>query len=206
MAYFKLGALQHGGGHTIVTDCPHCGKGGTFDRVGTNDLISSETFFGSRMCTNPACRGHVFYIRYKETTLLYPPVTIPFSSDGIPEKILSSFKEAIICHSNSCFISSAIMLRKTLEEICSDQKATGANLYKRLEALSKIIILPNELIEATHELRLLGNDAAHLESETYNQIGSEEIEISVEFIKEILKAVYQYKGLLGKLRGLKKAQ
>lgn len=60
------------------------------------------------------------------------------------------------------------------------------------------------MIEATQELRLLGNDAAHLESETYDQIGKQEIEISVEFIKEILKAVYQYKVLLGKIRGLKK--
>lgn len=156
------------------------------------------------MCINSACRGHIFYIQCNETILTYPPTTIPFNSDGIHEKILSGFREAIICHLNDCFISAAIMLRKTLEEICSDQNAKGDNLYKRLEALSKIIILPNELIEATQELRLLGNDAAHLESETYDQIGKQEIEISVEFIKEILKAVYQYKVLLGKIRGLKK--
>jgi hypothetical protein len=56
------------------------------------------------------------------------------------------------------------------------------------------------------ELRLLGNDAAHIESQTFNEIGKNEIEVSIEFTKEILKAVYQYENLLEKIRGLKKNQ
>lgn len=55
------------------------------------------------------------------------------------------------------------------------------------------------------ELRLLGNDAAHIESNEFEKIGKPEIEISIEFTKEILKGVYQYEGLLSRLRGLKKA-
>ena len=53
------------------------------------------------------------------------------------------------------------------------------------------------------DLRLLGNDAAHFEAQTYNEIGKEEIEVSIDFVKEILKAVYQYESLLSKLRNLK---
>ena len=204
MKFFQIIDFNQGNGPTIVIDCPHCGKGGTFDRVGVPDLISQGVFFGSRACTNPICRGHIFYIKSGEDIFIYPPFKIPINSEGIPYKILESFKEAIICHSNKCYIASAIMLRKTLEEICGDREAKGDNLYKRLESLSKIIVLPNELMEATHELRLIGNDAAHLESETYEQIGNEEIMISIEFTKEILKAVYQYQELLGKLRSLKK--
>lgn len=86
MAYFKSGQWEQSGGITIVADCPHCGKGGIFDRVGPNDLYSSGTYFGSRMCINSACRGHIFYIQCNETILTYPPTTIPFNSDGIHEK------------------------------------------------------------------------------------------------------------------------
>ena len=57
-----------------------------------------------------------------------------------------------------------------------------------------------------HELRLLGNDAAHIEANTFEQIGKEELEISIDFTKEILKAVYQYESLLERLRSLKKQE
>jgi hypothetical protein len=50
----------------------------------------------------------------------------------------------------------------------------------------------------------LGNDAAHIESQTFNDVGKTEVEISIEFTKEILKAVYQYEGLLSRIRSLKK--
>jgi hypothetical protein len=49
-----------------------------------------------------------------------PSETIPFDKENIPQKVLNAFEEAINCHSNSCFIASAIMIRKTLEEICID--------------------------------------------------------------------------------------
>ena len=53
-------------------------------------------------------------------------------------------------------------------------------------------------------LRLLGNAAAHVESKTYEEIGAAELQAAIEFTKEILKGVYQYKGLLTKLQELKK--
>lgn len=98
------------------------------------------------------------------------------------------------------------MIRRTLEEICDDKAVKAENLKKRLEALAAQIILPRELLEGMDELRLLGNDAAHIESHVFENIGKEEVEVSIEFAKEILKAVYQYEQLLGKLRSLKKQQ
>ena len=50
----------------------------------------------------------------------------------------------------------------------------------------------------------MGNDAAHLEAKTYDEIGQEEIEVALELTKEILKAVYQLDSLVKKLRALKK--
>jgi hypothetical protein len=97
------------------------------------------------------------------------------------------------------------MVRKTLEVLCEDRKATGANLKERLKALSTTVVLPKELLEGLDDLRLLGNDAAHIESREYEKVGKEEVEVGIEFAKEVLKAVYQYSALLGRLRALKKA-
>ena len=168
---------------------------------------SNQRVFGLRKCPNEKCSGHLFFVfntQNREIIITHPSDTIPFEKENIPEKILNAFQEAVISHSNNCFIASAIMIRKTLEEICSDRGATGKNLYARLEDLGKKIVIPKELIEGMQELRLLGNDAAHIESNTFNEIGKTEVEVSIEFTKEILKAVYQYESLLEKIRSLKK--
>lgn len=204
---FKLDNVSATGANTkISTRCPHCGHNGTFETVG-NDAGKPGRTFGLRRCPNSNCLGHLFFVYNTQTNAIiitYPSDTIPFDKENIPDKVLNAFHEAIISHSNSCFISSAIMLRKTLEEICLNRGATGKNLYSRLEDLGSKIIIPKELIEGMQELRLLGNDAAHIESNTFNEIGKNEVEVSIEFTKEILKAVYQYESLLGRLRSLKK--
>lgn len=204
---FKLdGANQPHSGTRISTPCPHCGHNGTFESVG-NDVKNSNYILGLRRCPNGRCFGHLFFVYNdvsKVITITYPADSIPFDKENIPEKVLNAFQEAVISHSNNCFIASAIMIRKTLEEICSNRGATGKNLYAKLEDLGTKIVIPKDLIEGMQELRLLGNDAAHIESNTFDEVGKNEIEISIEFTKEILKAVYQYESLLGKLRSLKK--
>ena len=55
------------------------------------------------------------------------------------------------------------------------------------------------------ELRLLGNDAAHIEAKVYEQIGHDEVEAAIDLTKEILKAVYQLDGLVKRLTGLRSA-
>ena len=98
------------------------------------------------------------------------------------------------------------MVRKTLEELCLDRKSAGDNLKERIRSLGAKVVLPQELLEGLDDLRLLGNDAAHIESQEFNKVGQEEVEIGLEFAKEVLKSVYQYSSLLNRLRGLKKAQ
>ncbi|GGG12809.1 DUF4145 domain-containing protein [Pontibacter amylolyticus] len=199
----------------IATRCPHCGHFGTFTPVAGSDVRTyhnehnrgevTTNFLGIRRCPNERCHGHLFFIagNNRDVLLTSPSETIPFDKENIPEKVLNAFEEAIKCHSNSCFIASAIMIRKTLEEICIDRGATGKNLYLKLQDLGGKILIPQELLAGMNELRLLGNDAAHIEAQTFSDIGKEEIEVSLEFAKEILKAVYQYDNLLKRLKKLK---
>lgn len=190
----------------LAARCPHCGKEATFDPIGLNDINADGSHFvGQRRCPNPECKCHIFVvIEAGRIVSAYPPIRIDFDKENIPENVLNSFEEAIACHSSSCFIASAIMVRRTLEEVCVDKEAKGGNLKERIKALESKIVVPKELLEAMDELRLLGNDAAHIEAQTFGKISEEELEIAIEFTKELLKALYQYTGLLRKLRALKK--
>ena len=96
------------------------------------------------------------------------------------------------------------MIRRTLEELCEDKGANGANLKERIAALRANVVLPSELFAAMDELRLLGNDAAHIEAKVYDSIGKEEVDLGLLLTKEILKAVYQLDDLVKRLQALKK--
>lgn len=193
----------------VTLRCPHCGHIGTFNSVPTNDLNISDHaynyYMGIRKCPNDKCHGHLFFIMNSNGQVIFssPSELIPFEKENIPNPVLMAFEEAIKCHSNDCFIASAIMIRKTLEEICHDRNSTGKNLKERIKNLGTKIMIPKELMDGLDDLRLLGNDAAHVEAATFSEIGKEEIEISIDFAKEILKAVYQYENLLERLKRLK---
>ncbi len=55
-------------------------------------------------------------------------------------------------------------------------------------------------------LRVLGNDAAHIESKEFDSISEEELSIAIEVTKEILKGIYQYSELFSKLTKLKSSE
>ncbi len=190
--------------------CPACKRQGTFDPLlNIFDLIiqniSPIVTTGQRRCPNPDCQALLFFAHQDgKTVVSYPPELIDFDPVNLPTTVLSAFEEAISCHANRCSIAAAIMVRKTLEELCLDRQAAGGNLKERIRSLGAKVVLPQELLDGLDDLRLLGNDAAHIESQEFNKVGQEEVEIGIEFAKEVLKAVYQYSALLTRLRALKK--
>jgi hypothetical protein len=160
---------------------------------------------GQRMCPNPPCKAHLFVVLQGGTLKVsYPPERIDFDATNIPVEVVASLEEAITCHANQCFVAAAIMVRKTLELLCSAQNASGGNLKEKLEALGSKVVLPPDLLGGLRDVRLLGNDAAHIEAQAYTKVSQDEIEVALEFTKEVLKAIYQYSALLARLRALKK--
>ncbi len=191
----------------VSVRCPACRQQGTFEPIGgIRDAAHGDMRFGQRRCPNPACRAQLFVCidQNYRVVVSYPAERIDFDSTDIPASVMAALEEAITCHANRCFVASAIMVRKCLEELCTERGATGGNLKERLKSLGNKVLLPNELINGLDDLRLLGNDAAHIESQAYQKVGQEEVEVGIMFTKEVLKAVYQYKTLLAKLQALKK--
>lgn len=191
--------------------CLHCYHDTVFQSVGIVDLFIAPYYvLGHRRCSNPGCNCHVFFIIEEPKTdgerkilALYPSVKIRFDSTNIPSSIRKSFEEAIDCFSYKNFRAAAVMIRRTVDQICQDKKAEGRDLYDRIEQLKTRIILPPEFFSGMHNLRMLGNDAAHTEAKIFEEIGEDEINISISFTKQIIEAVYQYDELLKKLEELK---
>ncbi len=197
--------------------CPSCNQNGTFERVANNVTDARirmrdtdapdhrEVIFdiGLRAYPNTDCNAVVYVA--KETNSpspldSYPKTRIEFDVTNVPENIVTTFQEALICTSEECYVAAAIMIRRTLEELCEDKGAAGDNLKQRLEDFGNQIILPKQLLKAANYLRLLGNDAAHIEDRTYDKIGKEEILTAIKLTKELIKASYQYETLLDELK------
>ena len=197
----------------LVMRCPTCLHRGTLSVVTEQDanLATGEQpnprilLFGYRTCPNPECQQIIFVvIEGRDIVVSFPPERIDFDASNLPPAVLATLEEAVTSHSNRCYVAAGMIVRKTLEELCEGRGATGPNLKERIAALVRSVMMPKELLDGLDDLRLLGNDAAHVEAKTYNQIGKDEVEISLEFTKEVLKAVYQYNALLERLRSLKK--
>jgi hypothetical protein len=207
--YIKGSNINEESSFEIITKCPVCGNSGTFDILSGKGLVIPDgktwNHVGLRLCPNRSCRALLFFWKPENGPLVtFPSLRIDFNSENLPDQIRSSFEESIICHAEGCYTAAAIMVRRTLEEICENKGSKGQNLKQRIEGLQSKVILPAELFQAMDELRLLGNDAAHIESKEYEQIGKDEVAIAIELTKEILKSVYQMDSLVSKLKKLKK--
>jgi hypothetical protein len=191
---------------TVAVRCPGCGHQGTFLAVGINDLhVDPHTRVGLRKCPNSSCQTLLYYVSQNANLVqTFPFLRIDFDRTNIPPKVLSALEEAVSCHANQCYMASAIMVRKSLDLLCVERGASGSNLKEKIAALGAMILIPKELLDGMDDLRLLGNDAAHIESQVFDDVGEKEVEIGIEFTKEIMKAVYQYSNLLAKLKSLKK--
>jgi len=209
---------------SVSARCPSCRQIGVFTPINNladvfialNELEPkrqpTKDFSGyilsQRQCPNRNCSAHLFCIFQTPSGKIektYPTERLDFNSSNIPERIRKTFEEAIICHAEECYVAAAIMVRRTLEELCDDKAAKGKDLLTRIEALKTVVVLPQELFAAMHDLRLLGNDAAHIEAKTFDSLGETEVETAIEITKEILKSVYQLDSLIARMKALKKA-
>jgi hypothetical protein len=175
-------------GPALPIVCPGCTREGNFLGQGPDTTVAVQDpsaagrviqiNVGSRYCPNTTCMTHVFVVYQPQggtnkVLRSYPAGRINFDVTGVPEKVRKAFDEALTCGANECFVAAGMLIRKTLEAVCEDRSATGGNLKARINDLKTKLTLPNALFEAMDHLRLLGNDAAHIEAKTYDEVGKD---------------------------------
>lgn len=101
-----------------------------------------------------------------------------------PETVRSLFEEASTCEKSRALRAAGVMYRATVEELVKDQKATGGNLYEKIDSLKGT--LSDELVQDLHEARMLGNDSIH-SGITYSV---DEVEDVAGLIEEAVLAIY----------------
>lgn len=196
----------------ITVRCPGCGHLGTFDELeGVPDVVLPKqlrwprVYLGQRRCPNKTCNTHVFFALQRNRLLaVYPAQRTEFDKIGIPPSIALSLEEAITCYDHECYRAAAMLVRRSLEELCHEWGVTGTNLKDRLDTLGTSSSMPTVMLEVLHDLRLLGNDAAHIESKDYLDVGKEEVELAITLVKHVLQVTYQHPILVDKLKARKR--
>jgi len=123
---------------------------------------------------------------YPKGSGLLPPSHMISPSDPIPSHILKLYEEVwpLRHRSPSAFIG---QIRRLLEYICVDQKASGKDLYGKLQDLITKGILPGYFGDITDLLRVVGNLGAHASDKTLDIWDAELID---EFFRFVIEYVY----------------
>src|SRR6516162_9468486 len=117
-------------------------------------VLSDNSVFGERRCPNPAYKTLLFFAwQNGQVVDSHPSLCIDFDATNVPSSVVRALQEAITCHSSGCFIAAAIMVRKTLEELCRERGATGNNLKERIQTLGNRVVLPVDLLQGLDDLR-----------------------------------------------------
>lgn len=188
--------------------CPACHQIGVLERFGSDHrfLVPGDSVvIGERRCPKEDCHQLIVIWSKLDGALLnsYPPERLDIDTSDIPHEVVECLEEAMTCHADGCHRAAAMMVRRAIEVACDLNEAEGSNLYERVEALGAKAVLPKDLLDGMHNLRLLGNDAAHVTAKDYDNIGDEEIRVALEVVSEILEALYQHRSLVARLAGLK---
>jgi hypothetical protein len=196
--------------------CPACGKHVSFKplpdrtdytiRLTEND--KTQYIMGHRICPDESCFQHIAFVQEIDHALkkssivaIWPSSRLLFDTSKVPQSIQETFEEAVSCHAEHCYRAAAMMIRRTIEEVCGQQGITGAKLYEKIEGLKQRQTLSPALVDAMHAIRWLGNDAAHIEARTYEEVGHDEVELAIQATSKILEFLYQVEDLVGKLVG-----
>lgn len=79
----------------------------------------------------------------------------------LPFKIRLVYEESLSALSNGLPVLAAIGIRALVETVCKEQKASGKDLEKRIDALVEKGVLTKDAAEILHSPRIMGNKAAH---------------------------------------------
>jgi len=104
----------------------------------------------------------------------------------LPYDLRKIYDETIHTLTNDCPILAGIGLRALVETVCKDQEAAGANLYEQINSLEEKRILTPAGARTLHQVRTLGNTAAHeVKPHTLKQLS-----LAMGVVEHMLKDIY----------------
>jgi hypothetical protein len=101
------------------------------------------------------------------------------------------YKEVVTCFNRDCLLLCTIGLRALIERVCADKGLEG-KLKPKIDGLIKFV--PNvNIIQALHDFRFAGNEAAH----RLDALNTDDARLAIEIMEDLLNFLYEldYKAL-----------
>ena len=138
----------------------------------------------------------------KATEVLWPsPERV--LSDTIPEPLRREHAEARACFRTQAYIATVVMVRRTLEGVCSDHGIMKKPLYAALDDMRSRGLIEGRLLEWAQELRVLGNDAAHF---TGRNVSRQDAKDALTLAEALMDYLYVFSAQFEKFRARRNAQ
>ena len=140
-------------------------------------------------CNN--CEQHFLVVVDEETgrRLAIYPKTLPQTVDAlITSPIKKDFEEALLCYSVDAYRGAAALARRTVQVICVDKGADEKKkLHEQIDQLFNDGVVTKDIKDWAHEVRFLGNDAAH---PTKNEVSSGDAKDILELLESLCEVLY----------------
>lgn len=149
--------------------CPHCHR---------FTYLEGRASFGNQtgnweMAECNAC--HKVVLINASTNTIYPDPLPKDIDSRIIGAIKKDFEEATLCFSINAYRAAAVMARRALQCICLDKGVKeNQKLERQIDWLFEQGIITKELKGWAHEVRLVGNDAAHPKKPGEDQLVTKE--------------------------------
>jgi hypothetical protein len=118
--------------------------------------------------------------------IVYPNPLPNEVSNIIPEVIKNDISEARLCLSVSAFRGAATLARRALQVICLEKGSKKDRLADQIDELFDKNIITDDIKKWAHEIRYIGNDAAHPNDAPVLKEDAEEILELLDSMCEVL--------------------
>lgn len=109
----------------------------------------------------------------------------PKQFQTLPERLKRIYKETIHACNDGLSMLCAIGIRSLIEGICADQEIGGNTLAAKIDGLAKI--LPKNIVTNLHNLRFMGNEAAH----ELHPSDNKELRLAIQICEDLLNFLYE---------------
>ena len=181
--------------------CPHCDTRSNFDhRVSADGIWGKEPERVSVTLQTWQCQqcGGLIVVILKHREQRSParelpiyPAAVPGVDASVPEAVGADYIEGVECLGIGAYKAAVNMFRRALQQVMLEKNAPkGKRLIDQIDALVDDRVLPQDIGEWAHEIRLWGNDGAHPSNDGLEKVTEEETEEVRGFLERLFESVY----------------
>lgn len=166
--------------------CPHCNR---FTHLESKFTFGNQTGQWETAECN-ACHKAVLIFGTMQT--IYPHPLPKIIDARIKNAIKKDYEESLLCFSVSAYRAAAVMARRALQSICLDKGANEVEkLEKQIDWLFSQGVITKDLKDWAHEVRSVGNNAAHPKKPDEDQpVSKEDADDILQLLEQFCQVLY----------------